>query len=342
MYVFLTFIKKLNTFFITNNQTKYPTTQYIQMINKVFSMPHVHDIKYFLAPGKVRGDNAMSNSIRENVICNYDKCLSYKADTEYGKHWTGLLEDLHKNLHSLCDIPYQDLILEPMGGMKHNYDFNLSFMGLNKELISKIKLEFKHNTSNVTSLPQFLELHDKKCIDQLNICGERYAEYYYDHWLDKYLAIDNDVMVLSLKPDKDTYLKYVGDNKPKHVFFHALYVSYEKHKNEKRKLAQVSIRQYLEKYIDLTSLVSTFNFDKIAQKIKDSQTDKVYLLWDCTKFHTQVVNIANIKMKKIIKLNNLCFDVEVENFIYNIQIRINWGNNAGIANPRWKFSFINK
>ena len=137
-------------------------------------------------------------------------------------------------------------------------------------------------------------------------------------------------------------MKRVGDNTHKHAFFHALYVSYKNHTKEKRKLAQDSIRQYLEKFIDPSSLVSSFNFDKIAQKIKESHTDKVYLMWDCTKFHTQVVNIANIKIKKIIKLNNLCFDVEVENFIYNIQMRLNWGNSAGVTNPRWKFSFINK
>ena len=199
------------------------------MMSKVFIMPHIHDIKYFLAPGKARGDNAISNSIRENVICNYDKCSIYKDDAEYGKHWTGLIADLHKNLHSLCDTPCQDIIMiEPMCGMKHNYDFNVSFVGLNQELISKIKLEFKHNKSKLTYLPQFLELHDKKCIDQLKICDERYAEYYYDHWLDKYLAIDNDAMVLSLKPDKATYLKRVGDNTHKHAFFDALYLSYEK------------------------------------------------------------------------------------------------------------------
>ena len=305
-------------------------------------MPQVHDIKYFLAPGTARGDNSMTNKIRENVICNYDKCTIYKDDAEYGKHWTGFIEKLGTNLHALCDVPYQDVLIEPMGGMKHNYDFNVSFMGLNQELITKIKLEFKHNKSKVTSLPQFLELHDKKCIDQLNICAERYASYYYDHWLDKYLAIDNDATVLSLKPDKDTYLKRVGDNTHKHLFFNALYVSYEKHTTEKKKLARDSIRQYLEKYIDPTSLVTSFNFDKITQEIKDSQTDKVYLMWDCAKFHTQVVNIANIQIKKIIQLNNLCFDVEVENFIYNIQIRLNWGNSAGVTNPRWKLSFINK
>jgi hypothetical protein len=314
-----------------------------QILNKANTMmPNIHDIKYFLAPGTVRGDNTAANKIRENVICNYDKCLPYKADAEYGKQWENLLEDLHANLHSLCDVPCVSVVIEPMGGMKHNYDFNVLFLGLNQELIKKRKVEFKHNKSNITSLPQFIELYDKGCINDLNICDERYAAYYYDHWLDKYLAIDNDAMVLSLKPDKDTYLKRVGDNTHKHVFFNALYVSYKKHTTEKKKLARDSIRQYLEKYIDSASLSTLFNFDKTTQKIKESQSDKVFLMWDCSKFHTQIVNIADIQMKKIIKLNNLCFDVEVENFIYNIQIRLNWGNSAGVTNPRWKFSFINK
>jgi hypothetical protein len=313
------------------------------MMSKVITMPHIHDIKYFLAPGTGRSDNSNANNIRENVICNYDKCSIYKDDPEYGKQWKCLLEDLHKNLHSLCDTPCQDIIMmELMGGRKYNYDFNVSFLGLNQELITKIKLEFKHNKLKITELAQFIELTDKKCINDLNICDESYADYYYEYWLDKYLAIDNDAGVLSLKPDKDTYLKFVCDSKPKHAFFHALYVSYKNHTKEKRKLAQDSIRQYLEKFIAPSSLVSSFNFDKTTKHLKETQKDKVYLMWDCTKFHTQTLNIANINMKKIIKFDNLYFDVEAENLEYNIRIRLNWGNSAGVANPRWKFSFINK
>lgn len=305
-------------------------------------MPCVEDIKHFLTPGTIRGDNALSNKIRENIICNYANCSIYKTDLEYGKHWQTLLEDLHANLYSLCDTPIQDIMIEPMGGMKNNYDFNVTFMSSNQEIIKTSKLEFKHNNSSVSKIPQFLELYDKDSIGKFNICDERYADYYYEHWLDKYLAIDNDPKIILLKPDKETYLKRVSDNTRKHLFFEALYVSYETNTIEKRKLARDSIRQYLEKFIDPSSLVSSFNFEKIANKIKESQTDKVYLMWDCTKFHTQVVNVADIQIKKIIKLDKLYFDVEVEYFIYNIRIRLNWGNNAGVTNPRWKFTFINK
>jgi hypothetical protein len=305
-------------------------------------MPCVEDIKYFLSPGKTRGDNARANKIRENIICNYVDCFIYKDDPEWGKHWSALLENLNPTLHSLCSIPYQNIMIELMGGRKYNYDFKVTFLGSNREVIQTSNLEFKHNKSNITDLPQFLELTDKKCINDLNMFDECYAAYYYDHCLDEYLAIDNDPQIILLKPDKETYLKHVGDSTHKHVFFHALYVSYEKHTIEKRKLARDSIRQYLEKFIDPVSLVSSFNFDKTTQHIKETQKDKIYLMWDCTKFHTQVVNVADIQLKKIIKIHNMCFDVEVDNFEYNIQIRLNWGNNAGVTNPRWKFTFINK
>jgi hypothetical protein len=34
--------------------------------------------------------------------------------------------------------------------------------------------------------------------------------------------------------------------------------------------------------------------------------------------------------------------LSVENFEYDIRVRINWGNNNGICTPRWKFSLIKK
>ena len=339
--MYFNFVKKMNLFFIFCNCV-INIRMMSNIVKKACVIPCVEDIKYFLSPGTTRGDNAESNKIRENIICNYDKCFIFKTDPEYGAHWTTVIEDLDTNLRSLCDSPGQGIMIEPMGGMKHNYDFNVTFIGSNQEVIKTSKLEFKHNNSSVSKIPQFLEIYDKDSIEKFNICDERYADYYYEHWLDKYLAIDNDPKIILLKPDKETYLKRVSDNTRKHLFFEALYLSYENNTTEKRKLARDSIRQYLEKFIDPDSLSSSFNFEKIANKIKESQTDKVYLMWDCTKFHTQVVNVADIQIKKIIKLDKLYFDVEVEQFMYNIRIRLNWGNNAGVTNPRWKFTFINK
>ena len=344
--MYFNFVKKMNIFFICNNYATnnrmMSNMNQICKINKAGVMPCVEDIKHFLSPGTSRGDNDVSNKIRENILCNYDKCFIYKDDPEYGKPWTALLDNWKATLQSLCDIPYQHIMIEHMGGRRYNYDFKVSFMGSSQEVIKTTKLELKHNNSRITDLPQFLEIYDKDSKEKFHICDEHYAGYFFEHYLPKYVAIDNDQKVINEMPDKETYLKHVSDTQYKHAFFQALYVSYENNTIEKRKLARESIRKYLEKFIDPTSLVTTFNFDKIANKIKESQTDKVYLMWDCTKFHTQVVNVKDIQITKIIKFDKLYFDVEVEHFIYNIRIRLNWGNNAGVTNPRWKFTFINK
>ena len=105
---------------------------------------------------------------------------------------------------------------------------------------------------------------------------------------------------------------------------------------EKKWVANESILKYIQTY------VSTFRFEKIADKIKESQKNKVFLLWDCENFHTQSINAELLKITHVIKVDKLYFDVFVEGLEYNIRIRLNWGNNNGISNPRWKFTFIDK
>jgi hypothetical protein len=102
---------------------------------------------------------------------------------------------------------------------------------------------------------------------------------------------------------------------------------------KKREIANESVKKYLEMY------APTFKFDKIAEKIKESQKDKVFLMWDCDNFHTQTLDIQNISISGIKKVEDLYFDVSVDNFEYDIRVRLNWGNNNGLANPRWKFTF---
>ena len=89
---------------------------------------------------------------------------------------------------------------------------------------------------------------------------------------------------------------------------------------------------------------TTFNFEKIKNKIIESQSNKIFLLWDKNNFLIQTIDVKNIHISGIKPhgIHPLYFDVTVENFIYDIRIRLNWGNNNGIANPRWKFTFINK
>ena len=56
------------------------------------------------------------------------------------------------------------------------------FLDKNEKIIKSVKLEFKHNNSNVLKLVQFIELYDSDCKKKYNLCNISYAEYYYDNY----------------------------------------------------------------------------------------------------------------------------------------------------------------
>ena len=198
-----------------------------------------------------------------------------------------------------------------------------------------MKLEFKHNNSSVLDLAQFLELYDKDCKTKFEICQQSYSEFFYDRFLDQYLQ---EQEITEPKPSKDVYLKNIYDIKYSHPFFKNMYETKNNKTKQKRKLATDSISAYLQEFSD------TFNFEKIQEKIQESQTDKSFLLWDCENFHIQNLEVKNIQILGIKKksLKASYFDLDIANFEYDLRVRINWGNNACVSNPRWKFTFIKR
>lgn len=282
-----------------------------------------------------KADNDITNKIREKIIANiFDISDDYFSDTVFGSYWVTIRDKLKTALDSLCSIPYHRISITQKGGMKYNYDFVVKYCDINNIVVHSVNLEFKNNNSNIKDLVQFLELYDKDCKDKFGLFGYSYSEYYYDNFLDSYLNIDNISCIL--KPSKEVYLKNIRDIKYKHPFFNYLYTNKNINKKEKDNLVEESRKQFIQTYSH------TFNFEKITQKIIESQRDKVFLLWDKNNFITQRINVETIRISGISSVNPLYFDVSVDNFIYDIRIRLNWGNNNGIANPRWKFSFIYK
>ena len=301
---------------------------------KLQILPDVQDVKLFKSAGQNKSNNAEYNEIRENIIANmYHLDNDYFLDPMYGSDWRSLREKFTTTVSHLCQQPYSDISIKQLGGMSHNYDFLLSFIGENQTSIKKVKLEFKHNNSDVKDLVQFLELYDKDVKDKFELGEVSYAEFYYDNYLDKYLECDPNLVTI-VKPSKEEYLKHVYDIQYNHPFFAKMYKHNTSEMKKKKEIANNSVKKYLELY------AHTFKFDKITEKIRISQSEKVFLMWDCENFHTQTLDIENITISGIKKLDDLYFDVSVENFEYDIRIRLNWGNNNGLANPRWKFTFI--
>jgi hypothetical protein len=304
-------------------------------------MPAIEDIRLFQSGGQDRATNDVRNRKREEILASIlyveDEYLNHP---EFGPLWISIREKFLSALTSLCDEPFKKIIIKQKGGMSFNYDFLVTFLGQLSEsgttrtLVKEVKLEFKHNNSSVMDLAQFLELYDKDCKSKFNICDVSYAEFFYDRYLDKYLQLEEGV--LEPKPSREIYLKNVYDIKYKHPFFKNLYDTRINRTTEKRRLATESISAYLHEFLP------TFKFEKIQEKIKESQEGKSFLLWDCENFHIQELNFENIKISGVKEnsLRDLYFDLSIENFTRDLRVRINWGNNACVANPRWKFTFI--
>ena len=312
-------------------------------MSKLIIMPLVEDICHFLTAGQDRSSNNDANQIREDILANIlyveDEYLNHP---EFGPLWTAIKEKFLVALNTLCDEPFKKIIIKRKGGMSFNYDFLVTFLGQLSEdgtkrtLVKEVKLEFKHNNSNVLDLAQFLEIYDKDCKTKFDICEQSYAEFFYDRYLDQYLQLEEGIT--EPKPPREIYLNNVYDIKYKHLFFKNMYETKNNKTKEKRKLATDSISAYLHEF------TNSFKFEKILEKIKESQTDKLFLLWDCENFHIQELDVTNIQILGIKKnsLKDTHFDLDVANFEHDLKVRVNWGNNACVANPRWKFTFINR
>lgn len=313
-------------------------------MNKLIIMPAVEDITLFQSGGQDRATNDSRNKKREEILATIlyidDEYLNHP---EFGSLWTSIREKFLSALVPLCgDEPFKKIIIKQKGGMSFNYDFLVTFLGQLSEdgkkrtLVKEIKLEFKHNNSSVMDLAQFLELYDKDCKSKFEICHISYAEFFYDRYLDQYIQLEAGIT--EPKPSREIYLKNVYDIKYKHPFFKNMYDTKTNKTTEKRRLATESISVYLQEFSP------TFKFEKIQEKIKESQEGKSFLLWDCENFHIQELNFENIKISGIKEnsLRDLYFDLSIENFSHDLRIRINWGNNACVANPRWKFTFISR
>lgn len=297
----------------------------------------ISDIGYFLKASSEKALNAKENQIRENIlgqILNLEE--EYFTDPVYGLHWQNIKSKFATIINSLCvDFEFTNVNIKNMGGMKYNYDFEVSYLQ-DKTIIKQVKLEFKHNNSELINLVQFLELYDKNLKNTYEFCDVSYSEHYYTHFLDEYIKLDAGITVE--KPSIEEYCKEVSKIDYCNPFIGNLYSNKDINKTEKNKVVKQSIKTYLETYR------TQFNFKQITEKIRESQMNKMFLLWDCENFHIRQLDLETINITGIIEgtVTNLCFDVEVENFTYNIRVRFNWGNNQGVANPRWKFTFIKK
>jgi hypothetical protein len=102
-------------------------------------------------------------------------------------------------------------------------------------------------------------------------------------------------------------------------------------KKEKFQVVNESITDYLNQYGAQLDLLA------FAEKIRRTQTDKIYMLWSDERFYIdKILDNEMACMNEISIKNGNVIEVKSGGTIYNLLLR--WRNHKGILNPAWQIS----
>ena len=288
----------------------------------------VSDITTFFSTS-TRDENDATNKVREQVlklICDPPK--EYLDNVEFGNSWRIVYEawnDALKKIAEETSVPtYTSTQIKVRGCRKFNYDADVMYYN-GTTLIANRKIEFKNGGSNIGDLPQFLSLQAK-----IGLFTETYDKFWYENYLDKYIACDSSIT--EAKPSLEVYLKKVSCTKYTITpFFAQLKTREFFFKKEKNEVVNMSITDYLTKYgkqLDIKSF---------SEKVKATQTEKIYLLWCDGKFCSDKLSEAEMSDMTFHSIKNgNVLEVKSGNTIYGLLLR--WRNHKGILNPAWQIS----
>ena len=261
-----------------------------------------------------KSNNDYINKIRESIIENI---LNNKIPKQWysSPQWFKIALKLKDFLKPL-ELEYgklQEVVRK--SGRKFNYDFLFVFK------INKIKIEFKNGVNSIPDYPQILSVNSN-----IFIKGMSYPEFFYNNYLSKLTDF--------ILPTKKFYLKNIHKNSINHPFFLHL-----KEIDTFKKIVDISIDDYLQNILE-------FDYDGFCEKIKNSQLDKIFMLWNNEQFYLDSISEdeINIVPEKILKIgknklhNTLIIKTKNNKTEYHLLLR--WKNHAGVLFPAWQIKFI--
>jgi hypothetical protein len=304
---------------------------------------HLQDIDLFFGRrtegGKSKNDT--TNKTRELVLSKlFILDPFYFEDVFYGGKWTDLkikFQNYLKNNFEKDPInegkTYDEIEIKHMGGRMYNYDFTVFFKS-NKTIIYKIpKLEFK-NGKSFDSMTQFLSVPTSNTKFQFIPSAIPYEDVYYQSYLPEVVKLmDTDIAI----PDITTYKRLVkGTKRETHPLFSALYNADqdELFKKSKNTIVASSITDYLENRMKKEEII----WDVIQQKFNESQSGKIFMIWDGVNFTEGEFAENDLKLTGDFSIKNgntLVFPTVNNN---NINFLLRWKNRNGILLPAWQIS----
>jgi len=298
-------------------------------IEPVVGQPKVSDIETFFRPSE-RGSNDATNKLRERILLLLPNVpTAYLEDPTYGASWRTVRDSWEVVIGTIATqtaVPaYTSYELEAKGGRGFHYDLDISFYD-GTSLVAKRKVEFKYGGRTIQELPQFLSLQVRKGLLPMS-----YDRFYYENYLDRYLA--TDAGITEPKPSLPDYLRYVSHTKYSvHRFFEQIKQrETECARTTKSRIVNESIRVYLELH------GRTINIHEFMKKVKETQEDKIYVLWSNERFHTDRLTPSEMSMSTFDTIRNgntIVLRSGSGTTTYHLLLR--WRNHKGILNPAWQ------
>jgi hypothetical protein len=240
-----------------------------------------------------KGDNDKCSKIRERV---FNQALSvpeaFLEHPEHGAQWEYLQREMKTLAHTLATGDYTSVSIKPKGGRNYNYDALFQYVDSSMAPIGEVKVEYKCGATTIQKLPQILSLQAK-----FPMFSTTYDTWYYQNWLDKYLATDPGIT--ETKPSLEDYLGLVTNTEYDVLpFFQELKDREDVQKKNKAAIVNDSIREYLKLY------GPSLNLEMIVEKIRDTQLNKKFVLWHEGNFHVDSLTRDDLAIDRIGSIRN--------------------------------------
>lgn len=314
--MFKNYLNKLNNLPCINYQIK----------NQIFKIIY-SDINAFVISDKKYNDK--NNKTRENII---GAVINNKIPIEYYKYsrrWNNLKKNIESYIYDLIGYNnINNIVLIHRGGRKYNYDFTIIVNNI------EYNVELKFNAENIDDTPQIVS--PVKTSKYLS-CS--YEEYYYDNYLPKLISPNNIKY-----PNRSQYIKEIHGNKPKCMeYFQNIYYQgcskSSKYTGDKNSIEFYNLSNSIDKisrenFINITEL----NINALSAYLKETQKNKIYMLYKYNKFHKQIVNINDYELVSYEKYPEKFKYVAYSASGKQIDILLRWKNGNGIAFPAFQIS----
>ena len=278
-----------------------------------------------------KNDNDSVNKTREYIIlsiCNSKIPPHWFLDSPNSDKWNTINTELFNFIDSIKPNNGVFTGALHMAGRKNNYDFIFQFT------CGNVKVEFKYGAQEISDCPQFLSVSSNNFITP---GSPDYAEFFYDNYIPKiiesYESIFDEPLLI---PSKGYYMKNIYKDKVPNPFFIQLKNGEEnpEFKKIKNELTTKSIDDFLTNHLKL-------DFNLLETKIKESQDNKIYMLWDKESFNKSELFSSEIIPKIEIKNNgtkgaNTIIVKAFNDSEYHLLLR--WKNHRGILYPAWQIS----